>query len=265
MLHNLAQLRRYRGLIQSLVARELKARYRGSVLGFFWSFINPLLLLLVYSFVFKYIMPARFQGIGEHYELFLFCGILPWTWFSSSLLESAGVLISGGNLIKKVLFPAEILPIVTVLANMVHFFFGLSILAVFLVWFQRPVNLVELAWFPVTIAVQLVMTLGFALILSALTVHFRDLRDILGNVMTFWFFATPIIYPYFMVQEGWQQTLLKLNPFTHLAITYQEILFFDGPVGHWYWLLVLAVISVVFFLFGYWVFDRLRDTFAEEV
>src|ERR1041384_2386702 len=101
MLRNLARLGRYRGLIQSLVARELKARYRGSVLGFFWSFINPLLLLLVYSFVFKYLLAARYEGI-THYELFLFCGILPWTWFSTSLLESAGVLISGGNLIKKV-------------------------------------------------------------------------------------------------------------------------------------------------------------------
>src|SRR5688500_17639944 len=168
MLHNLARLFRYRGLIQSLVARELKARYRGSVLGFFWSFINPLMLLLVYSIVFEYILNQRGQGIPR-YELFLFCGLLPWTWFSSSLLESSGVLISGGNLIKKVLFPAEILPIVTVLSKMVHFFFGLSILAAFLVWFQAPISFVELLWFPVAIVVQLILTLGFALILSALT------------------------------------------------------------------------------------------------
>jgi ABC-type polysaccharide/polyol phosphate export permease len=263
MLHNLARLLRYRGLIQSLVARELKARYRGSVLGFFWSFINPLLLLLVYSFVFKYILPPNFRGI-DHYELFLFCGILPWTWFSSSLLESSGVLITGGNLIKKVLFPAEILPIVTVLANMVHFFLGLPILGLFLMYFQRPVHAAELAWFPVTVLVQLVLTLGCALILSALTVHFRDIRDILSNLMTFWFFATPIIYPYLQMQE-WQMRLLNLNPFTHLAITYQEILFFEGPVGHWKWLLALGIASMGFFLFGYFVFDRLRDTFAEEV
>src|SRR3954469_15944705 len=195
MLRNLAQLVRYRGLIQSLVARELKARYRGSVLGFFWSFINPLLLLLVYSFVFKYLLAARYEGI-DHYELFLFCGILPWTWFSTSLLESSGVLISGGNLIKKVLFPAEILPIVTVLSNMVHFFFGLSILVLFLAWYRAPVTPLELAWFPVVVLVQLILTLGFALLLSALTVHFPDRRDSLGNLITFWFFATPIIYPY---------------------------------------------------------------------
>ena len=115
MLHNLAQLPRYRGLIHSLVARELKARYRGSVLGFFWSFINPLTLLLIYTFVFKYVMPAAVQGI-TNYPLFMFCGLLPWTWFASSLMESSGVLIAGSNLIKKVLFPAEILPIVTVTA-----------------------------------------------------------------------------------------------------------------------------------------------------
>jgi homopolymeric O-antigen transport system permease protein len=265
MFHNLARLFRYRGLIQSLVARELKARYRGSILGFFWSFINPLLLLLVYSFVFSYVMQAAHDPRIEPYALFMFCGILPWTWFSSSLSESAGVLISGGNLIKKVLFPAEILPIVTVLANMIHFFFGLVILAGFLLWYQRPLHVSELAVFPIAVAVQLILTLGFSLILSALTVHFRDIRDILSNLLTFWFFATPIIYPYFIFEQVWQGKLLKLNPFTHLAITYQEILFFQGPVGHLRWLLVLGAISVLFFLFGYFVFDRLRDTFAEEV
>jgi len=264
MVHNLGRLVRYRGLVQSLVARELKARYRGSVLGFFWSFINPLLLLLVYSFVFTFVMPASHDPRVEPYALFMFCGILPWTWFSSSLSESAGVLISGGNLIKKVLFPAEILPIVSVLANMVHFFFGLPILAGFLLYYHRPLNASELALFPLVVLVQLILTAGFALLLSALTVHFRDIRDILSNLLTFWFFATPIIYPYFLM-TGWQARLLKLNPFTHLAITYQEILFFEGPVGHLKWLLVLGLISVVFFLLGYFVFDRLRDTFAEEV
>ena len=269
MLSNLANLFRYRGLIQSLVARELKARYRGSVLGFFWSFINPLMLLLVYSFVFEHILDQRGLGL-PHYELFLFCGLLPWTWFSSSLLESSGVLISGGNLIKKVLFPAEVLPIVTVLSNMVHFFLGLLILAAFMLWYRWPVNALELAWFPVAVLVQLILTLGFAFLLSALTVHFRDIRDILGNLITFWFFATPIIYSYIKPDgtqaiTGWAGTLLRINPFTHLAITYQEILYFDGPVGHSYWLLVLGAISIVWFLFGYFVFDRLRDTFAEEV
>jgi len=268
---NLANLIRYRTLIQSLVARELKARYRGSLLGFFWSFVNPLLLLLVYSFVFTYVLENKVEGI-QPYALFMFCGILPWTWFASSLTEAAGSLISGGNLIKKVLFPAEVLPIVSVLANMVHFLFGLPILAIFLLYSlpSGRLHASELALFPLVVAIQLVLTLGFALLLSALTVHFRDIRDILSNLLTFWFFATPILYPYFLFQDAagqdlWQGKLLKFNPFTHLAISYQEILFFNGPVGHLPLLLALGAISVVFFLFGYWVFDRLRDTFAEEV
>src|SRR4026209_498437 len=155
MFHNLAALPKYRGLVQSLVVRDLKARYRGSVLGFFWSFINPLLLLLIYSFVFTVVLPGTHPKEIEPYALFMFCGILPWTWFSSSLLESSSVLISGGNLIKKVLFPAEVLPIVTVLANMVHFLLGLPVLAGFLIYYQRPIDPFELLWFPAIVFVQL--------------------------------------------------------------------------------------------------------------
>jgi ABC-type polysaccharide/polyol phosphate export permease len=282
MWHNLAQLTRYRGLIQSLVARELKARYRGSVLGFFWSFVNPLLLLLIYSVVFTYLIPNRAEGL-QPYGLFLFCGLLPWTWFSTSLNESPGVLISGGNLIKKVLFPAEVLPIVSVLANMVHFLFGLPILAAFLVYYmflvgpppvdpatgeplmqQISLHAAELIWFPVVVLVQLILTLGLSLLISALAVHYRDIRDILSNLLTFWFFATPIIYSIQSMPE--LKLFFDLNPFTHLAVSYQEILFFPGNAfGHVYWLIATGVGSVGVFLLGYWVFDRLRDSFAEAV
>src|SRR6478735_8317676 len=264
MLSNLANLIRYRGLIQSLVARELKARYRGSVLGFVWSFINPLLLLTIYSFVFSVVLPGLHSKETEPYALFMFCGILPWTWFSSSLTEAAGSLISGGNLIKKVLFPAEVLPIVSVLANMVHFMLGLPILAIFLIYYQRPPDALGLLWFPVAMLVQLVFTCALALILSALAVHFRDIRDILSNLLTLWFFSTPIIY-WIKEAPGLGKRVLDFNPMTHLIVTYQEILFFDGPVGHWKWLLFIGGVSVLLFLAGYWLFDRLRDSFAEAV
>ena len=160
MLANLQQLFRYRALIQSLVARELKARYRGSVLGFLWSFVNPLLLLLIYTFVFTVVLPGAHPPELEPFALFMFCGILPWTWFSSSLLESSNVLIAGGNLIKKVLFPAEVLPIVTVLAGLVHFCLGLPILAAFLIYYRVPVSPTDLALVSVDRLVQLVLTLG---------------------------------------------------------------------------------------------------------
>lgn len=263
-LRHLATLFRYRGLIQTLVVRDLKARYRGSVLGFFWSFFNPLMLLLIYTFVFTKVMPGIHPPEMQPYALFMFCGILPWTWFSSSLLESANTLIAGGNLIKKVLFPAEVLPIVTVLANMVHFFLGLVILVAFLIYYRRPIEGVQLLWFPVIVLVQLVLTVGLALFLSAMTVHFRDLKDLLGNLMQFWFFATPIIYPMLSIPAD-MRWWLNLNPMTHIMISYQEVLFFPGPHGHWRWLIAIGVASIAVFLVGYFVFDRLRDSFAEEV
>jgi ABC-type polysaccharide/polyol phosphate export permease len=229
-----------------------------------WSFINPLLLLLIYSFVFNVVLPGAHPRELEPFALFLFCGILPWTWFSSSLLESANVLIAGGNLIKKVLFPAEVLPIVVVLAGLVHFCLGLPILAAFLIYYRVPLWPTDLLWFPIIVAVQLVLTIGIALIVSALTVHFRDVRDLLANLLTLWFFATPIIYPLEQAPERVRR-LLNLNPMTHLVIAYQEVLFRSGPFSQVRRLFVVAVASLLIFLCGYFLFDRLRDTLPEEV
>ena len=264
MFSNLAQLFRYRGLIQSLVARELKARYRGSVLGFLWSFINPLLLLGVYWFVFKTILLNRTEGL-QPYALFMLCGILPWTWFAASLTEASNSLIAGGNLIKKVLFPAEVLPLVSVLANMVHFLLPLPLVMALLVYNSRAPELPGLLWLPILVLVQFVFTAGLALTLAALTVHFRDIRDILTNVLMLWFFSTPIIYFYKQPEFSAYKWLFDLNPVAHLMISYQEILFLQGGFGHWRWLLVIGVASSGLFLAGYWLFDRLRDSFAEVV
>jgi lipopolysaccharide transport system permease protein len=210
------------------------------------------------------VLPGVHPPELEPFALFLFCGILPWSWFSSSLLESANVLIAGGNLIKKVLFPAEVLPIVTVLAGLVHFCLGLPILAGFLIYYRADVVAVDLLWFPVIVAVQLVLTLGLALLVSALTVHFRDVRDLLQNLLTLWFFATPIIYPLSQAPPSVRR-LLNLNPFTHLAVSYQEVLFRPGPFTDWPRLLAAGGAAILAFLVGYFVFDRLRDTLAEEV
>ena len=264
MLSNLRQLFRYRALIQTLVVRELKARYRGSVLGYFWSFVNPLLLLLVFSFVFTEIMPRGDEVEIEPYAVFMFCGLLPWTWFSSSLMDAANALIINGNLIKKVMFPAEILPIVSVVSNMVHFLFGMPILIGFLIYNAVPLQLSELVWFPVVLSVQFILTLGLAMVLSALTVHFRDIKDLLANLLTLWMFASPIIYPMAFLSDR-AKGFMDLNPFAHLAISYQEIFFYRGPFGHWKWLIALAFAGTALFLVGYWLSDRLRDSFAEEV
>jgi len=267
LLANLRRLVGYRALIQSLVVRDLKARYRGSVLGFLWSFVNPLLLLLVYSFVFL-VMPTTRGSIGARgYPVFMFTGLLPWAWFSSSLLEASTVLVYGGNLIRKVLFPAEVLPLVTVIAGLVNFCLGLPILFGFIIYFGIPIVWSDLLWLPFVVLVQLTLTMGLALLVSVLTVHFRDLRDLLANVLTLWFFATPILYPLKQVEAlgPTVRHLMLLNPFVHLAHAYQEVLYEKGPYVDWQYFLIVAALSLVVLVFGYFVFDRLRDTLAESV
>jgi ABC-type polysaccharide/polyol phosphate export permease len=157
-----------------------------------------------------------------------------------------------------------VLPIVAVLSNMVHFFLALPILAIFLVFYAVPLNLVELVWFPFVILVQLILSLGLGLLLAALTVHFRDLKDLLANLLTLWFFCTPIIYPMSMLSPT-GKLMMNLNPVAHLSISYQEILFYEGSFGHWRWLLAIFVGSLVMFFVGYIVFDRLRDSFEESI
>jgi lipopolysaccharide transport system permease protein len=263
------ELYKYRVLIQNLVSRELKARYRGTILGFLWSFFNPLLLMIVYTIVFGFIIPSRFPGFGESrlvYALFLFCGVLPWTWFASSSLESANVLMVQGNLIKKILFPVEILPIVVVTSNFVHFVFGLPILFIFALFMLKKFT-IYILFLPLVILVQFVFALGFSLIVSSLTVHFRDVKDILSNMLTLWFFASPIIYPvtFSTIQSNkWLRLMLDLNPMTHIMQGYQNCVFF-GEMIRWRKLGVTFLVSLVLLAIGYAIFDRLRDSFPEEV
>lgn len=266
---NLRELYRYRVLIQNLVGRELKARYRGTILGFLWSFFNPLLLMSVYTVVFGFIIQPRDPAFDQSpwlYALFLFCGVLPWVWFSSSSLESANVLMTHGNLIKKILFPAEVLPLVAVTSNFIHFSFALPILLLFIPIFGKPFTPYILL-LPLVALVQFIFSLGFSLLISSLTVHFRDIKDILANWLTFWFFATPIVYPmtFGTIQKSsFLKTFLSLNPMTHIMQGYQSCLFY-GTMIPWKGLGITLAFSLFLFFVGYTVFDRLRDSFPEEV
>ncbi len=270
LLIKLKDLYKYRVLIQNLVNRELKARYRGTILGFLWSFINPLLLLLVYTVVFGFILGARLPEFNESpklYALFLFCGLLPWqVWFAASVLESSNVLLMQGNLIKKMLFPTEILPIVVVISNFIHFLFGLPILLIFVPLLGKPFT-PYLLFLPVVISVQFVFTLGLAFLVSALTVHFRDIKDILVNLITLWFFSTPIIYPLTLpaIQNNKiVSTIVQMNPMTHVMWGYQNCIFY-GELIRWKRMGVTFLVSFALLMFGYYIFDKLRDSFPEEV
>ena len=230
MLETPKTIYRHRELLSTLVARDLKARYRGSVLGFVWSLVNPLLLLGVYAFVFGYVLGTRIEGISP-YALFLIAGLFPWVWASTSLLESTMSLTVNAPLIRKAVFPVELLPIVSVVANLVHFLFALPILALALV-IGRSMGF-EVAGLPVValpgvIALQLIFLSGAALGLGALNVHFKDVRDLLANLLTLLFFLAPIIYPITAIPERFRLAI-RLNPFTPYTEAYQDLFFF----GRW--------------------------------
>ena len=267
MLRTAVQLFRFRGLLVTLTARELKARYRGSVLGFFWSLVNPLLLLAVYSFVFGLVFRRPVGGESEPYAVFLITGLFPWIWASTAILEGTMSLITNAGLLRKAVFPAEVLPVVAVAANLVHFLFALPIVALALVAgraFGHPVGGWPALLLPVVIALQLPMVAGLALGLAALNVHFKDVRDLLANLLTLLFFVAPIIYPLSAVTIRPLVWLIRANPFTPFVLAYQQTLFAGVVPGPWLWAQMLAVAALCW-AGGAWLFARLRDTLVEAV
>ena len=259
MKRNLIELWRYRALVWALVCRHLNARYRGSVLGFIWSFLNPLCLIAVYSLVFQYYI--RFHDV-HHYTLFLFAGLLPWIWFSSGLLEATGAISGGGSLITKAMFPAHILPVVAVLTNLANFIFAIPLLLTFMLLTGITPSM-SVLYLPLVIFLELVFLLGLGLALSALNVHYRDVQHILGNLMTLWFFLCPIIYPISNVPESFRFTLL-LNPVALFTEMYQSI-FLDGNSPQAMKLVLTAAVAGLSFIFGSAIFNRYREGFAELV
>jgi lipopolysaccharide transport system permease protein len=260
------QILRYRGLLATLTSRELKARYRGSVLGFLWSLANPLLLLTVYTFVFSVVFKPDERGGMSPYALFLVSGLFAWIWISASALEGSMSLVSNSGLIRKAVFPAELLPMVSVLSNLVHFLFALPIVIVALVAGRilgYPVGGVSALALPAVILLQLPMISGLALGAAALTVHFKDVRDLLSNLLTLLFFLTPILYSLDTIRHlapvWWA---VRLNPFTPFILAYQEVLFRGRFPDSMLWI-QMALVSLFAWVLGAGLFDRLRETLVE--
>lgn len=257
---------RFRSLLGTLTGRELKARYRGSILGFLWSLANPLLLLGVYSLVFGVIFESRFGG-AEPYPLFLVTGLFPWVWASSSLLEGSMSFINNSGLLRKSVFPVELLPTVPVLSNLAHFALALPILGAALAaghFWGYPLGGWSALLLPVIVLLQLPMLVGLSLGLAALNVHFKDVRDIVSNLLTLIFFVTPILYPLDWLQEiaplfWWP---VRLNPFTPFTLAYQQVLFYGVVPDPELWLQMVLVAAVAWVL-GAGLFTRLRETLVE--
>lgn len=256
---DLKELYAYRQMVFSLVRKELRGRYKGSVLGFLWTFINPLLQLLVYTLVFSVIMRA---GIEDYY-MFLFVALVPWIFFSSALTGGAVSVLSQKDMVKKIYFPREIMPISYVTSAFVNML--LSFVVIFAVLFVTGygVNVLALLCLPVVMIVEYVLALGIALLASALTVYFRDLEYILGIIAMAWQFMTPVMYDASMVPEQ-LLPIFNLNPMTHVIESYREILYYK-QVPQIQTLGSAAVLGVVICVLGYWIFLKLQKGFAEEL
>ena len=275
MFYVLKRLVRHRSLLLTLTRRELAARYRGSTLGFFWSLVNPLLLLIVYSVVFSVIFRPRAMRRWSPMAR-MRCFWLPESFHGSGCRprgsRGANSLLANAGLIRKAAFPAEILPVVSVLANLFHLVLALPILALAFVVTGLVVpetTPVTFEWtaalLPLLVLLQVPMVMGLSLATAALNVHFKDVRDILQNLLTLLFFATPILYTMRTVENfaplWWA---IRVNPFTAFTLAYQEATFFGRVPGPWLWIEMVAI-SALFLAAGGWLFHRLSETLVEAV
>lgn len=259
MFRNLRELYQYRGLLLSLTQRELKARYRGSVLGFLWTFLNPTLHMLVYTLVFAVYMR---QPI-EHYPYFLFIGLLPWIWFSSSLNGGSSAISDRRDLLTKVRFPAQVLPATVVITNLCNFLLAVPLLLVLGAFLGHWPSW-HVLLFPVVSFVQLCVTLALAYLLSAINVTFRDLQQIIANLLTIWLFATPVFYRVTTIPESLRDLVVLSNPMAVMVTSYQSI-FYDHELPAMAPLAMWMGIAVVLLWVASEIFERRREDFAEVV
>lgn len=253
------ELWEYREMVISLVKRDLKSRYRGSVLGFLWMFLNPLLQLAVYTVVFSTIMRA---GIEQFY-LFLFVALVPWIFFSTCLSAGTTVIFSQQDMVKKIYFPREALPLSFAISQFVNMLLSFLVIFAVVLLSGRGLHPKALLYLPFVVAAEFVLALGTVYMVSALNVYFRDLEHILGIVSMAWMYLTPILYPIEMVPEQYAG-LFYLNPMTAIIISYRSILYYGQP-PRMDTLLQAAAMGIAVLAAGQMVFGKLQRHFAEEL
>ena len=257
------ELYEYREMIISLVRKDLRGRYKGSVLGFLWTFINPLLQLIVYTIVFSIIMNTSY----EQYYLFLFVALVPWMFFSSSVTDGAASILKEKDMVKKIYFPREVLPISTVTSGFVNMILTFIVVFGGVIISGRGLNPLALLCLPVVMIVEYILCLGIALIVSSLTVYLRDLQYILGIFVMALQYLTPVMYGVDMVERSsagkWLVMMFNLNPMTPIIKIYRQIIYY-GEVPELGSLLIAVAVGVVFIVVGEILFKRLQKGFAEE-
>jgi ABC-type polysaccharide/polyol phosphate export permease len=270
MLTQLAELWRYRELVRNLIARDLKVRYKNSVLGIAWSWLNPLLMMMVFTIVFTVI--NRAPPDIAHYPVFILSGILPWNFFSASVVGATASIVGSSYLIKKVYFPREVLPLVAVLSNMINFVIALPVF--FGVALAFGIRLTPWALFmPVVLLVQVIFSVGIGLILATLNVYYRDTQIIMEVLMLAWFFVTPILWDARTIPEtkvlfgiAWpiQRLVYILNPMASIVASYRDTLYWGAqPALDFFARSTLTAIIIL--VLGYALFRRFSSSFAEEL
>jgi len=273
MLSHLVELYRFRDLIRNLVVRDLKVRYKNSILGILWSWLNPLFMMAVYTVVFTVMQPNGNVGIpARRFPAFVLCALLPWNFFSSTVTQSVNCIIENANLVKKVYFPREILPLSVAVSNLVNFGISLVVLFPMLFIFGVPITPWALM-LPFIILLQFCFATGVALVLSTLNVFYRDTKVIMDVAIMAWFFVTPVFYPVDILPRSKEILGLTidihrwtriLNPMASLVAAYRDVLYWGHRVG-WDFLTRTAVTSLLVLVIGYAVFYRYSKVFGEEV
>ncbi|MCP4422511.1 MAG: ABC transporter permease [Chloroflexi bacterium] len=271
----LAEIYHFRYLLRNLVIRDLKVRYKNSVLGIFWSLLRPLLMMTVYTVLFTILIPNR--GI-EKYPIFILVALIPWQFHTGTMTASAGAILGNSSIIKKVYFPRILLPVATILSNLVNFLLASLVLLVLLFAFGVGLS-IHVLWIPLILLTQLIFMLGLVLIFSTLQVFYRDTSMILEVGMLAWFFLTPVFYPF--ERFGSEAMLLGisfnparvmrwLNPMASIVDSYRTVLWgtvgSDGPVSmDPLALLRTFLTAVIIFIIGYYIFQRSEHLFGEKL
>ena len=258
-MNTLREIYEYRTMIVSLIRRDLRGRYKGSALGFAWTFLNPLLQLGVYTVVFSTIMRA---GIEDYY-LFLFVALIPWLFFSTSVSAGASCVMAQKEMVKKIYFPREVLPIAHVTCQLVNMLLSFVVVFAVLLLSGKGISLQALLYLPIVIVAEYFLAISITMIVSAVTVYLRDLEHVLVILTMAWQFLTPVMYSIDMVPEE-LRSIFNINPMTPIIVAYRDILYYKRlpEIGN---LLHGFVLSTILLVIGWLVFGRLKTPFAEEL
>lgn len=252
------ELYQYRELLKTNVQKEIRGKYKGSFLGVLWSFLNPLLMVLVYALVFPYIMRTNV----DNYLVYLITGVIPWNFFTTCITTGCNCVWINGGIIKKVYFPREILPISVVAAGLINFLISCVIILLFVLFGGIGFS-IQLLWLPLIAIIQSALSLGLLFILSAINVYVRDIEYLVGFLLNLLFYATPILYTADMFPES-IRWVLYLNPMTTIIESYRNIFYYQQSPALTSLMIVFAV-SFMILIIGYLIFKKLERGFAEEV